>query len=567
MKPTAAVMGLLAVAAASISSAERLERQAGRAGRSPTIAPHGMVAAEHPLAVQVGLDVLKRGGNAVDAAIAVNAMLGLTEPMMCGIGGDLYALVWDAKTQKLYGLNASGRAPYKATIEYFKDKGMDQIPNGGPLSWSVPGCVDGWETLRKRFGTMGYDQLLEPSIRYAEAGVPVPEIVAGYWRQSEPMLRRDPDSAKTFLIDGRAPRHGEVFRNPYLAKTYREIASGGRDAYYRGRIAREIVAASEKHGGLFTMKDFEDHTSTWVEPAGTNYRGVEVWEIPPPGQGIAALQILNLLEPYDLKAMGAESADWWHLFIEAKKLAYEDRGRYYADPEFVKVPIKELISKQYAAERRKLIDSGKAGINFGPGDPKLGSSETTYFCVVDKDRNCVSMIQSNFNGFGSGVTPGDLGFGLQNRGTLFALDPKHPNKLEPHKRPFHTIIPGMATKNGKPWMVFGVMGGDMQAQGHVQILVNMIDFGMNIQAAGEAPRIEHKGSSTPKGVPAEPGGGTIEVEEGLSGAAIDELARRGHHVKKVRINGGGYQGIMIDPATNMLHGGSEARKDGYAAGY
>jgi gamma-glutamyltranspeptidase/glutathione hydrolase len=526
-----------------------------------------MVATGHPLAVQVGLDVLKQGGNAVDAAIAANAALGLMEPTSCGIGGDLYVLVWDAKTQKLYGLNASGRSPYKATREFFAERKLRDIPTSGPLSWSVPGCVDGWEELRKRFGTMTFAQLLEPSIRYAEEGHPVPEVIAGYWRSSERILSRTPEGAQTFLIEGRAPRRGEVFKNPRLARTYREIAQGGRDAYYKGRIAQEIVAYSDKVGGLFTLKDFYDHTSTWVEPVSTNYRGYEVWEIPPPGQGIATLQILNLLEGYDLKQMKATSAEYWHLFVEAKKLAFADRAKYYADPAFAKVPTRELISKEYAAQRRKLIQPDKAMTDVAAGDVKLSVSETAYLCVVDKDRNCVSLIQSNYNGFGSGHMAGNLGFGLQNRGTLFSLDPNHANRLEPHRRPFHTIIPAFVTKDGKPFFVFGVMGGDMQPQGHVQVLNNLLDFGMDVQAAGEAPRIEHVGSATPKGRPGDPEGGTIQAEQGFSESILAELRKKGHKVQTIRRNGGGYQGILIDPKTNMLHGGSEVRKDGCAAGY
>jgi gamma-glutamyltranspeptidase / glutathione hydrolase len=400
-----AALGSLASAA---RAGDRLTPAAGRAGRSVTLATHGMVATSHPLAVQIGLDVLKNGGNAVDAAIATNAALGLMEPMSCGIGGDLYALVWDAKSGKLYGLNASGRSPYQATRDFFANKGLHDIPTSGPLSWSVPGCVDGWEELRQRFGTRTLAQLLEPTIRYAEDGFPVSPVIAGYWQSGAARLRRHPDAAGAYLIDERAPRAGEVFKNPNLARSYRLIADKGRDAFYKGAIARAIVAFSEKNGGLFSLKDFADHTSTWVEPVSTTYRGYQVWEIPPPGQGIAVLEMLNLLEGYDLKKMGTESADWWHLFLEAKKLAYADRARFYADPDFVKVPVKELISKPYAAERRKLIDMSKALTRIPAGDPKLEQGDTVYLCVVDKDRNCVSLIQSNYNGFGSGLVPGDL---------------------------------------------------------------------------------------------------------------------------------------------------------------
>jgi gamma-glutamyltranspeptidase/glutathione hydrolase len=550
-----------------IPGAERHVRTPFRVGRSVVMAPHGMVATSHPLAAQIGLDVLKRGGNAIDAALATNAALGLMEPMSCGIGGDLYAIVWDAKTQKLYGLNASGRSPYQATRAYFASKGLAQIPETGPLSWSVPGCVDGWDELRRRFGTLSFAQLLEPSIRYAEEGFPVSEVIADYWHTAEPVLGRSPDAAKTYLPGGHAPRVGEVFKNPFLARSYREIAKHGRDGFYKGRLAQEMVAFSEKHGGLFTLKDFLDHTSTWVEPVSSGYRGYNIWELPPPGQGIVALQMLNLLEGYDLAKMGPQSADYWHLFLEAKKIAFADRARYYADPAFAKVPTAELISKTYAEQRRKLIDLKKALTGIEAGDPKLGQSETVYLCAVDKDRNCVSLIQSNYHSFGSQLVPGDLGFALQDRGTLFALDPKHPNALEPHKRPFHTIIPALVTRGGKPWLVFGVMGGDMQPQGHVEILCNLIDFGMNVQEAGEAPRLEHLGSATPTGLPGSADGGTAVVEDGIPQAVVEELSRRGHQLARTPANKGGYQGILIDPKSNMLHGGSEARKDGCAVGY
>jgi gamma-glutamyltranspeptidase/glutathione hydrolase len=530
------------------------------------MAPHGMVATSHPLASQVGLDVLKKGGNAVDAAIATNAALGLMEPMSCGVGGDLYALVWDAKTQKLYGLNASGRSPYSVTRDFFARQGLKEIPATGPLSWSVPGCVDGWEQLRRRFGTMPLADLLEPSIRYAEDGVPVPEVIAGSWRNHEAELADAPDAARTYLPGGHAPRAGDVFRNPGLARSYRDLGAGGRDAFYKGRIAQEIVAFSDKNGGLFTLRDFEEHTSTWVDPVSTTYRGHEVWEIPPPGQGIAVLQMLNLLEGYDLCLMGPESSEYWHLFVEAKKLAYADRARYYADPAFANVPTAELISKAYAQRRRGLIDPDKALTNGEAGDPRLGKSDTVYLCVVDKDRNCASLIQSNYQPFGSGLVPGDLGFVLQNRGTLFALDADHANRLEPHKRPFHTIIPSLVTKDGKPWLVFGVMGGDMQPQGQVEVLCNIIDFGMNVQEASEAPRLEHFGSATPTGRRAD-GGGYVAAERGIRESIVDGLKRRGHQVVRSGTNGGGYQAILIDPRTNALQGGSEARKDGCAVGY
>ena len=559
----------LALTMTPLLTAERPVPKAGQALRSVTVATNGMVATSHPLAAQVGLEVLKGGGNAVDAAVATSAAMGLMEPTSCGIGGDLYALVWDAKTQKLYGLNASGRAPGKATLAYFKEKGLKNIPTSGPLSWSVPGCVDGWDQLRTKFGTKSFKELLAPSIGYAERGVPVPEVIAGHWKSVNRM--RDPGMRETFMIrDGktaRAPNAGEVFKNPALARSYKLIAESGRDAYYKGEIAEKLVALSDKVGGLFALKDFADHKSEWVEPVKTTYRGYDVWEIPPPGQGIAALQMLNLLEPHDLKKMGPTAAEYWHLLVEAKKLAFADRAKYYADPVFAKVPVQELISKEYAAKRAKLLDPKKALTDVPAGDPRLSTSETIYLTVVDKDRNCVSLIQSNYSGFGSGLSAPGTGFGIQNRGCLFALDESHANKLEPGKRPFHTIIPAVVTKDGRPWLTFGVMGGDMQPQGHTQVLVNLIDFGMNVQAAGDAPRVEHVGSATPTGLPGKADGGTIKAELGLPDEVVKELERRGHVVERVKVNSGGYQGILIDPKTGVLHGGTESRKDGAAVGY
>jgi gamma-glutamyltranspeptidase / glutathione hydrolase len=536
-------------------------------GRSVTLVQNGMVATSHPLAAQIGLDVLKRGGNAVDAAIATSAAMGLMEPMSCGVGGDLFAIVWDAKTQILHGLHANGRAPLAASIPWFHERGYKEIPTIGPLSWSVPGCVDGWDELRRKFGTKSFAELLGPSIDYAEKGVPVPEVIAGYWKASERKLSAYPESAKVYLPNGRAPRTGEVFKNPALAATYREIAERGRDAFYKGPIADKLADFSRRNGGLLTKEDLVRHTASWAKPASTTYRGNEIWELTPPGQGIAVLQMLNILEGYDLKKLGPTSPDYWHLFIETKKLAYADRAKFYADPEFAKVPVAELISKPYAGGRRKLIEPTRAMTKIDPGDPKVGQADTIYLCVVDKDRNCVSLIQSNYNGFGSGLAAVELGFAIQNRGTLFSLDEHHANRLEPGKHPFHTIIPAMVTRNGKPLFVFGVMGGDMQPQGHVEVLVNLLDFEMDVQQAGEAPRLEHIGSATPTGRPGDPGGGTVEAEIGLSDDIVKELEHRGHHVVRVKRNGGGYQGIWIDPNTGVLHGGTEARKDGAAVGY
>jgi gamma-glutamyltranspeptidase/glutathione hydrolase len=535
--------------------------------RSTVIATNGMVATSHPLAAAAGLDILKAGGNAVDAAIATNAMLGLVEPMSCGIGGDLFVIYWHAESEQLYGLNASGRSPYSINRSVFADRELTEVPLEGPLGWSVPGCVDGWFELHERFGSKDFSEILSPSIDYGRNGFPVTEIIAGYWKAAEQQLAKYPDSASTYLIDGRAPAEGDVFRNLNLVDTYEKIAASGRDEFYRGSIAKRIVEFSQSQGGFLTMQDFADHTSTWVDPVSTSYRGYDVWELPPNGQGIAALQMLNVLEAYDLRAMGRQSSEYLHAFVEAKKLAFADRAKFYSDPEFNTLPVAELISKSYADQQRKRINGDKAAVDVPAGDPKLQHGDTIYLTVVDKDRNCCSFIQSNYYGFGSKVTPGDLGFVLQNRGALFALDDQHFNRLEPHKRPFHTIIPAMVTQAGKPWLCFGVMGGDMQPQGHVQVLVNMIDFGLNVQAAGDAPRVRHVGSAQPTGKAMAVNGGTINVESGIADTAIGGLLKRGHKVQRATGGYGGYQAIQIDWERGTLHGGTEPRKDGIAIGY
>lgn len=551
------------------ASAAGYDRPAGdpQQSRSVVLAKNGVVAASHPLAAQVGLDVLKSGGNAADAAIAVNAMLGVVEPMSCGIGGDMFIIYWDNKTKKLYGLNASGRSPRSLTRDVFREKELKLIPITGPLSWSVPGAVSGWGELNERFGSKPLAEILQPAIDTAADGFPVSEIIAHYWKNSEEALKEHPDSAATYLVDGeRAPAFGEVFRFPRLAETYRKIANGGAKAFYHGDIADRIAAFSQANGGYLTKEDFATHQAEWVEPVSTKYRGYDVWELPPNGQGIAALQILNVLEPHDLKKMGAGSADFLHLFVEAKKLAFADRAKYYADPAFANVPVDTLISKAYAARRARLIDMKKAADNVEAGDPKLQRGDTVYLSVVDKDRNCCSFIQSVYYGFGSKVTPGDVGFVMQNRGALFSLDDDHFNRLEPGKRPFHTIIPAMVTKDDRPVFCFGVMGGDMQPQGHVQVLVNRIDFGMNVQAAGDAARVRHLGSATPRGEPAE-GVGVVQVESGVSDEVVAELKKRGHQVERSKGAFGGYQGVWIDWDNGVLHGATEARKDGAAVGY
>ena len=545
------------------------DRPSGLPGqsRSMVLARNGIVATSHPAAAQAGLDVLRSGGNAVDAALAANAMLGVVEPMSCGIGGDLFAIVWDAKTQRLYGLNASGRSPKTLTRQVFQDKKLTEIPNFGPLPWSVPGCVDGWHELLARFGTRSLAELLKPAIDTAEGGYPVSELIAAGWKSSKKELVKWPDSARVYLPGGRPPRVGEIVRLPELAASYRLIAEQGRDAFYRGPIAAEIDRFSRANGGYLTAADLAAHTSDWIEPVSTTYRGYSVWELPPNGQGIAALQMLNLLEPYDLKAMGPKSAEYVHLFVEAKKLAFADRAQFYADPAFARLPTAELISKAYADRRRPLIHLDRAATDVPAGDPKLEHVDTVYLTVVDKDRNCCSLIQSLYFGFGSHVVPGNVGFALQNRGQSFALSDDHLNRLEPGKRPFHTIIPAMVTKDGRPCFSFGVMGGDMQAQGHVSVLVNMIDFGMNAQAAGDASRIRHGGSPTPTGIPAASGSGTVYLESGFPLATRERLKELGHKLSSDPGSFGGYQGIWIDWENGVLQGASDPRKDGAAAGY
>ena len=527
--------------------------------RSEVIAPHGMVAASHPLAAQVGLEILKAGGNAIDAAVAVNAVLGLMEPHMNGVGGDLFAILWDAEGEQLHGLNATGRAPYEINREALVRQGVERMPGTGPVTWTVPGAVDGWDKLLNRFGTMTFSEVLAPAIAYARNGFPVSEIIQGQWASSERTLAEWPDSAKTYLPNGRPPRVGDVFTNTGLARTYEAIARGGRDAFYRGDIARKIVAFSESNGGYFTMRDFEDHDSVWVDPVGTTYRGYDIWEIPPNSSGILALMILNLLEDYDVASLGHNSAEALHLFTEAKKLVWADRNTYVADADANVLPTASLISKSYASSRRTLIDRTRAATAVTPGKP-FEYSDTVYLTVVDKDRNAISLIESIFGSFGSKVVPGDLGFALQNRGSGFSLEEGHLNSLEPHKRSLHTNMPGFITKDGKPFMPFGVMGGPMQPQGHWQVLSNIIDFGMNLQEAGDAARVRHSPSRYP--------GGTLAVEPGVSDDVVEELRRLGHHVERQGGGGmGGYQAIMINPETGMLHGGTDPRKDGQVAGY
>jgi gamma-glutamyltranspeptidase/glutathione hydrolase len=535
--------------------------------RSVVVAQHGMACTSDPRATAAAIGILENGGSAIDAAIAANAVLGVVEPMSCGIGGDLYSIVWDSRSGKISGLNASGRSPAKLTREVFAEQGLKEIPLYGPMSWSVPGCVAGWYDLHTKFGKKNMAEVLEPAIELAERGFAVSPVIAGYWAKTEQSFLPWPDSKATFLIDGKkAPKTGDVFRNRRLADSYRRIAQFGPDHFYRGPIAEQIVAFSEKNGGYFGLDDFANHVNEWVEPVSTNYRGYDVWQIPPNGQGLAVLQMLNVLERYDLQSMGWGSADYTHLLIEAKKLAYADRARFYADTAFESVPIERLNSKSYAEIQNRRIDPQRALVDVPHGDAKLVHGDTVYLCVVDADRNCCSLIQSNFHGFGSQVVPGEVGFALQNRGNLFALSEDHPNRLEPKKRPFHTIIPALVTRDKKPVFVFGVMGGDMQPQGQVQVLVNWIDFGMNIQMAGDAARVRHEGSASPTGTPADAAGGVVYHESGLPQATLEALARRGHALKASRASFGGYQGILIDWERGILQGATESRNDGLALG-
>ena len=555
---------------ASLAFADSFDRPVGPRfqGRSVVVGKKGMVATSHPLAAETGLDILKSGGNAADAAIAVSAMLGVVEPMSCGIGGDLFCIYWDNKTQKIYGLNASGRSPYNISRQEFSKRNLTYIPDEGPLSWSVPGCVSGWAALNNKFGSRSLKNLLHPAILTAEEGFAVTEVIAHYWQSAEGYFSEWPDSAATYLNSNhRAPRFGEVFENPRLAKSYRAIADQGEAAFYTGEIAQKIVDFSAANGGFFTLRDFADHRADWIEPVSTNYRGYDVWELPPNGQGIAALQILNTFEQYDVAAMGPGSADYIHLFAEAKKLAFADRAKFYADPEFNDLPIQELISKAYSRRRNEQINMSHSATNVPAGDPRLTQGDTVYLTVVDKDRNCCSLIQSIYYGFGSKVVPGDVGFPIQNRGALFALSDNHLNRLEPHKRPFHTIIPALVTKNEKPFFCFGVMGGDMQPQGHAQVLVNLVDFGMNVQAAGDAARVRHVGSASPTGRTADQHGGQLHVESGISNEVVSALQAKGHEVIRSTGGFGGYQGIMIDWKNGVLHGATESRKDGAAVGF
>jgi gamma-glutamyltranspeptidase/glutathione hydrolase len=565
----ASLCGLLWFAA---NLSAQVDRPTGRpfATRSEVLAQHGMVCTSHPLATQIGLEVLRAGGSAVDAALAANAALGLMEPMSCGIGGDLFAIVWHAKDRKLYGLNASGRSPLGLSYDQVKAElarlNRETIPSRGMMPISVPGCVDGWFELHAKFGRLPMPQVFAPAIRYARDGFPVPEVIAAYWKSVRVYEGLPGAALSTWAPSGKPPAAGDVFRNPDLAKTYALIAEKGRDAYYRGDIAAAIEAFMRAHGGWLRRADLEQHRSTWVEPVSVNYRGYDVYELPPNGQGIAALQMLNLLEGFDLRAMGFQSADAFHAMIEAKKLAFEDRAKFYADPAFAKIPLKGLLSKAYAAERRRLIRLDRAGRDYDAGHPPLDDGDTIYLTTADADGNMVSFIQSNYRGFGSGIVVPGLGFGFQDRGEMFVMEPGHANVYAPGKRPFHTIIPAFILKDGRPWMSFGVMGGSMQPQGHVQIVVNLVDFGLGLQEAGDAARWQHEGS-TDYDTPRMTTGGWVNLESGVPAGVVAELKRRGHEIRNDRGGFGGYQAILWDSTNQVYHGASESRKDGCAMGY
>ncbi len=537
------------------------------ATRSDVMAPSAMAATSHPLATQIALETMRKGGNAIDAAIAANAALGLMEPTGNGIGGDLFAIVWDAKTQSLYGLNGSGRSPLSLSREWFEENGIDKVPPYGPLPVSVPGTVDGWFELHGRFGKLPMIEILQPAIDYARNGHPVHATVQFYWDISVGRLSKYPGFVEQMTIDGRAPKVGELWKNPNLANTLERIAKEGRDVFYKGDIARTIGDYMQANGGFLSYEDMAAHHSDWIEPVSVNYRGYDVWELPPNGQGIAALQILNILELHDVAGMGFGSTDYMHLFLEAKKLAFEDRARFYADPAYMDVSVEKLLSKDYATDRNALIDMSKAARELPHGDPEiLRDGDTIYLTTADAQGNMVSLIQSNYRGMGSGMTPPGLGFILQDRGELFDLRPGHPNSFEPGKRPFHTIIPAFITRDGKPLISFGLMGGGMQPQGHAQIVVNLVDFKMGLQEAGDAPRIHHSGSSEPTGEVMSDGG-TVNLETGFSYEVIRDLMGRGHSIEYARGPYGGYQAIMKHPESGVYVGASESRKDGQAAGY
>ncbi len=532
------------------------------ASRSEVIATNGMAATSHPLATQTAIAILKKGGNAIDAAIAANAVLGLVEPTGCGIGGDLFAIIWSADKNKLYGLNSSGPAPQNISIEKLKRNGIEKIPPYGPLPVTVPGAVAGWVAIHKKFGLLEFNELFIDAINYAEYGFPVSELVSYYLERSSKIFASYPNFKDVWMPNGKTPKKGEIFINKNLAQNYKDIANTYGKSFYNGKIAETIVNAVNNKGGFFTLSDLNSFEPEWINPVSTNYRGYDVWELPPNGQGIAALQILNILERFDIESMGFGSSEYIHLFTEAKKVVYEDRAKYYADTNFSNIPVEKLISKEYAKDRSKLINFKKSSKSFNPGN--LENGDTIYLTVADRFGNMVSLIQSNYRGMGSGVVPDNAGFMLQDRGEMFSLDPDHMNSLMPGKRPFHTIIPAFVTKNDKPFISFGLMGGAMQPQGHAQIIVNLVDFKMNLQEAGDAPRIRHVGSSQPTGEKMLDGG-YLSLEKSFDKNEISKLKKMGHKFQYDLGGFGGYQAIMIKDG--VYYGASESRKDGHASGY
>jgi gamma-glutamyltranspeptidase / glutathione hydrolase len=544
------------------------DRPAGnpRGTRSVVMARNGAIATSQPLATAAGLRVLQAGGNAIDAAVTAAAVLSVVEPTMNGAGGDLFAIVYSARDKKVHGLNASGRAPAAATVDEFKKRNLQRIPLRGELSVSVPGVVDGWSELLSKHGTRTLAQALEPAIKYARDGYAVSEIIADQWKDVESVLAKDPKAAAIFLPGGKAPAPGDVFRNPALAASLELIAKGGRDVFYKGAIAKAIADDMQRRNGLVTAKDLADHHADWVEPLSTTYRGYQVLELPPNTQGVAALEMLNIMEGFDLKALGHNTPAYLHLMVEAKRIAFADRGAWLGDASSTPPKaVERMLSKEYAAARRKEINADKAAADYKPltlegrstpdgGEDPVGRGDTVYLTAADAEGNVISLIQSLYETFGSGIVAGDTGIVLHNRGNLFSLTPGHPNQIAPGKRPFHTLIPAMVMKDGTPWVSFGVMGGDMQAQGHAQVLANLIDFGMNIQEAGEAARFRHSGNG-------------LALESAFSADARAGLTARGHRLITSTGVWGGFQGILIDPRTRVLMAGSDPRKDGMAAGW
>jgi gamma-glutamyltranspeptidase/glutathione hydrolase len=582
----AALAMTLATVTAAHAQISRGDRYSGVpwATRSPVLAQHGIACTEQPLASQIAIDILKKGGSAVDAAIAANAAIGLMQPVLNGIGGDLFAIVWDPKTHKLYGYNGSGRSPMgrdlaKMTSEVRAawtkagEPAKPHVPPFGSLPVTVPGTVDAWFALHGKFGRLPMKEDLAPAIAYANNGFPVTQLIAQYWKanmagfeKSKALIEEFDNARATYLVNGHAPAEGEIFRNPDLAHTLSLIAKEGRDVFYKATIAHTIDQYFRRIGGDLRYEDFARHHGEWVEPLSVNYRGYDVYELPPNGQGAAVLQMLHILKGFDLKKMGVGSADTLTAMLEAKRLVYEDLAKWYADPAFVHMPMKELLSDSYAAERRKQIDLSRANPNTGPGEPKLHDGDTIYVTAADKDGMMVSLIQSNYRGMGSGLVADHLGFMFQDRGELYSLDPKAANVYAPGKRPFHTIIPGFVMKDGQPFLSFGLMGGDMQPQGHVQVLTDIIDFGMNVQEAGDAARWRHFGGAEPTGEPST-GIGTVEMETGIDPAVKAELQRRGYKIAPGTGGFGGYQAIMWDTKNRVYWGASEMRKDGEAIGY